>query len=89
MLKHLVMIGAVILAGCASQPAPTYQRADMTNFVPNCKIAKIQIDFLQKQIDEYLVYWRTQTVTLDDQRYFGKLKNNLWSLRSTCSAKYL
>ena len=89
MLKQLVMIGTVILVGCASQPAPTYQRADMTNFVPNCKIAKIQIDFLQKQIDEYLVYWRTQTVTLDDQRYFGKLKNNLWSLRSTCSAKYL
>ncbi len=89
MLKQLVMIGTVILVGCASQPAPTYQRADMTNFVPNCKIAKIQIDFLQKQIDEYLVYWRTQTVTLDDQRYFGKLKNNLWSLRSTCSTKYL
>ena len=89
MLKHLVMVGTVILVGCASQPAPTYQQADMTNFVPNCKIAKIQIDFLQKQTDAYLAYWRTQMVTLEDQRYFGKLKNNIWSLRSTCSAKYL
>lgn len=89
MLKPLVILGAVVLVGCASQPAPTYQRVDMTNFVANCRVAKIQIDSLQKQIDEYNEYHRTNTPTLEDRRYYGRLKNNLWSLRSTCDPKYL
>lgn len=89
MLKQLVIIGTVLLVGCASQPAPTYQRADMTNFIANCRVAKIQIDSLQKQIDAYNAYHQTVPPTLDDRRYYGKLKNNLWSLRSTCDPKYL
>jgi hypothetical protein len=89
MLKQLVVVGTVFLVGCASQPGPTYQRTDMTGFVANCRIAKVQIDSLQKEIDAYLDYHRTHPITLEDQRYFGKLKNNIWSLKSTCSAKYL
>jgi hypothetical protein len=52
-------------------------------------VAKIQIDSLQKQIDAYQAYHQTVTPTLEDRRYYGKLKNNLWSLRSTCDPKYL
>jgi uncharacterized lipoprotein YmbA len=90
MLKHLVMVGTMALVGCAGRPAtPTYQPADLTTFVANCRVAKSQIDFLQKEIDDYLAYHRTQPVTLEDQRYYGKLKNNIWSLRSTCAQKYL
>ena len=89
MLKQLVVLGVVALAGCASQPATTYQRADMTNFIANCRIAKIQIDSLQKQIDAYNAYHQKVPPTLEDRRYYGKLKNNLWSLRSTCDPKYL
>lgn len=89
MLKPLVILGIVGLVGCAGQPKPAYQPADMTNFVANCKVAKIQIDFLQKQIDAYLTYHQTVPPTLEDRRYYGRLKNNLWSLRSTCDPKYL
>jgi len=83
------MIGTVALVGCASQPAPTFQQANMTNFVANCRVAKTQIDFLNQRINEYQDYFRNHTPTLEDQRYYGKLKNNIWSLRSTCPAKYL
>lgn len=89
MLKQLVIVGTVLLVGCASQPTPTYQKADMTNFIANCRVAKTQIDFLQKQIDAYVAYHQKVPPTLEDQRYYGKLKNNIWSLRSTCPAKYL
>ena len=89
MLKQLILLGIVVLVGCASQPAKPYYPADMNNFIANCRQAKSQFDFLQQEIDAYLEYHRTVPVTLEDQRYFGKLKNNLWSLRSTCPQKFL
>lgn len=87
-----MIIGTIALVGCAGQPRqpyPTYQPADMKNFVANCNHAKNQIDFLSQKIDEYNEYHKNQPITLEDRRYYGKLKNNLWSLRSTCSAKQL
>lgn len=89
MLKQLIILSAVALIGCASQPEKNYYPADMTNFVANCRVAKTQIDFLNQKIAEYQEHFRNRTPTLEDQRYYGKLKNNIWSLRSTCSAKYL
>lgn len=89
MLKQLFIVVTVALVGCASQPATPYAPADMTNFVANCRVAKTQIDFLNQKITEYQAHFQNRTPTLVDQRYYGKLKNNIWSLRSTCSAKYL
>jgi uncharacterized lipoprotein YmbA len=89
MIKKIIIIGAVILTGCTTQPKQTYYPADMTNFIANCRQAHAQIDFLQREIDAYLAYHQTVPVTLEDQRYFGRLKNNIWSLRSTCNARYL
>ena len=90
MIRQFVIVGAVVLTGCASSPpAKPYYPADMTNFIASCQQAKSQIDFLQREIDAYLEYHKTVPVTLEDQRYFGRLKNNLWSLRSTCSQKFL
>jgi len=86
MIKLLVLVGIIALGGCASQATKSYYPADMTNFVANCRMAKVQIDFLTQQIDEYTAYHLTQPITLEDRRYYGKLKNNLWSLRSSCSA---
>lgn len=87
MLKLLIAIGVVVLAGCAAQAQSdtALKRADMQTFVPNCRIAQIQIDNLDRNINDYLEYFKTRTPTLEDRRYFGKLKNNIWSLRS-CSA---
>jgi hypothetical protein len=89
MIKTLSIFGAIILVGCAGQPRQPYQPANMTNFVANCQQAKSQIDFLTQKIDEYNSYHQNNPPTLEDRRYYSKLKNNLWSLRSTCSAKYL
>lgn len=89
MFKSLILVSGIFLIGCAGQPAKPYYPADMKNFVANCQQAKSQIDFLQREIDDYLEYHRTVPVTLEDQRYFGKLKNNIWSLRSSCSQKFL
>lgn len=89
MIKHLIILGVLIVSGCATRPEQAYRPADMTNFVANCQQARSQIDFLQREIDAYLAYHKTVPVTLEDQRYFGKLKNNLWSLRSSCPQKFL
>jgi hypothetical protein len=84
-VKKLVLLGAVALVGCATQPAtPGYQPADMHSFKANCAIAQIQIDSLNRNIADYMEYFRTRKPTLEDQRYFGRLKNNIWSLRSSC-----
>lgn len=80
---------AVALTACAGQPQSAYQPADMSKFVMNCRLAHYQIDFLSNQIAAYQAYHATQPVTLEDQRYYGKLKNNIWALRSTCDARYL
>jgi outer membrane murein-binding lipoprotein Lpp len=85
MIKSLVLVAVVALVGCASRPEKTYYPADMKNFVANCGQAKTQVDFLSQKIDEYSEYHRTHPPTLEDRRYYGHLKNNLWSLRSSCS----
>jgi conjugal transfer/entry exclusion protein len=79
----------VILTGCAGQLQQSYQPADMSNFVMNCRQAHYQIEFLSNQIDGYQVYHTTHPITKEDQRYYGKLKNSIWALRSTCDARYL
>jgi hypothetical protein len=86
MLKRSIVIVAMVVSGCATQsPAGTgLKQADMQTFRPNCKIAQIQIDNLNRNITDYLEYFKTHTTTLEDRRYFGKLKNNIWSLRSSC-----
>jgi conjugal transfer/entry exclusion protein len=83
------LITIAILAGCAGQPQRAYQSADLSRFVANCPQARSQIEFLNKEINAYLAYHATVPVTIEDQRYYGKLKNNIWSLRSTCNAQYL
>jgi uncharacterized lipoprotein YmbA len=89
MIKLLIVLVGIALVGCASQPEKPYYPADMKNFVASCSIAKSQVDFLTEKIDEYNEYHRTHPITLEDRRYYEKLKNNLWSLRSSCSAKQL
>jgi hypothetical protein len=85
-VKLLVPMALVALVGCASRPATDsgYKPADMQNFRANCAIAQIQIDSLNRNVADYLEYFRTRKPTLEDQRYFGRLKNNIWSLRSSC-----
>ena len=84
-VEKFVLLGAVALVGCATQPAAdSYRPADIHSFKANCAIAQIQIDSLNRNIADYLEHFRTRKPTLEDQRYFGRLKNNIWSLRSSC-----
>jgi hypothetical protein len=85
-VKLVVPLALVALVGCAGHPVADsgYKPADMQNFRANCAIAQIQIDSLNRNIADYLEYFRTRKPTLEDQRYFGRLKNNIWSLRSSC-----
>jgi uncharacterized lipoprotein YmbA len=87
MFKYLVLVGIVTLAGCASQPENKYYTPDMTNFVASCKHARTQIDYLTKEINDYTEYFKNKPTTLEDRRAYGRMKNALWSLRSSCSAK--
>lgn len=89
MLKNLIVLGAIVLVGCASQPEKTYNPPDMKNFVANCNHARAQIDYLTKEINSYNEYHKNYPTTLEDRRAYGRMKNALWSLRSSCSAKQL
>jgi hypothetical protein len=89
MIKELALVGVIVLGGCASQSEKSYHPADMTNFIANCGSAKSQIDFLAQRIDEYNVYHQSHPPTLEDRRYYEKLKNNIWSLRSSCPQRFL
>ena len=89
MLKYLIFLGVSILVGCASQPEKNYQLPDMSSFKPNCRAAKAQVDYLSEQLDEYRQHYKTQPITLESRRALGRMKNALWSLRSSCSALQL
>ena len=89
MFKYLILAGIVTLVGCASQPEQKYYPPDMTNFVASCKQARTQIDYLIKEINSYNEYFKNNPTTLEDRRTYGRMKNALWSLRSSCSAKQL
>ena len=88
-MKTLLII-IFLLAGCASsQPEKAYRPPDMKNFVANCNLARIQIDYLNREITAYNEYFKNNPTTLEDRRAYGRMKNALWSLRSSCSAKFL
>jgi hypothetical protein len=89
MLKHLIILGTVALVGCASQPERKYSPPDMTNFIASCTQARSQIDYLTQEINNYNEYYKNQPTTLESRRTYGRMKNALWSLRSSCSAKQL
>ena len=89
MLKHLISLSVVALVGCATQPEKTYYPPDMKNFIASCAQARNQIDYLTKEINDYNEYYKDRPTTLEDRRVYGRMKNALWSLRSSCSAKQL
>jgi hypothetical protein len=89
MLKHLIILSIAALVGCASQPEKKYYPPDMKNFVASCSQARTQIDYLTQEISSYNEYYKDRPTTLEDRRTYGRMKNVLWSLRSSCSVKQL
>ena len=77
---------SVILVGCASKPAQPFTFTDLDNWQNDCGQAKRQSEYLQRRLDAYREYYKDHPTTTQSQKYIGKLKNNLWSLRSSCSA---
>ena len=85
-MQKLFFATLIILSGCATKPPATFDRNDMVGWQNNCGRAQQQVDYLQSRIDAYREYFKDHSITLEDRRYMGKLKNNIWSLRSSCSA---
>ena len=88
MLKTLILVGIVTLSGCASrtQPQPTLPYYTMDNFKADCLYGESQRKFLEDKIAEYEQYHVTRPYTEQDRRYYIKLKNELWGLRSACGS---
>jgi hypothetical protein len=85
-VKYLFPAIAIVLVGCATRPAATFDRGDMVGWQNDCGRARQQVEYLQNRVNAYREYFKDHPITIEDQRYMGKLKNNLWSLRSSCSA---
>lgn len=77
---------SILLVGCATQPTQTFVLTDLDNWQNDCGQAKRQSEYLQRRLDAYREYYKDHPTTPQSQKYIGKLKNNLWSLRSSCSA---
>ena len=88
-MRVIFFLAVIFMVGCATQPEKTYYPPDMKNFVASCKHAQTQIDYLTKEINDYNEYYKDRPTTLEDRRTYGRMKNALWSLRSSCSAKQL
>jgi hypothetical protein len=85
-MHKLFLATLITISGCAIQPTASFDRSDMINFKTNCGQAQNQVDYLQRRIDAYHAYFQSHPITLDDRRYYSELKNNIWSLRASCSA---
>jgi hypothetical protein len=87
-INNLIKLGIVsaILVGCATRPAQPFMLNDLDGWQNDCGRARQQVEYLQQRLDAYREYYKDHPITLESQRYMGKLKNNLWSLRSSCSA---
>ena len=86
-MTRLMLLSLVIwFAGCATQPTQSFDRSAMNGFKADCSRARAQVDFLQQQIDAYHQHFRSHPITTEDRRYYSRLKNNIWSLRASCSA---
>ena len=86
MIKQLLIISSIALVGCATRPATSFDRGDMVGWKNDCGRAQQQTEYLQARVNAYREYFKDHPITIEDQRYMGTLKNNLWSLRSSCSA---
>ena len=85
-INKLIILSAIVLVGCATKPAQPFNLNDLEGWQNNCGQAKAQVEYLQQRLNDYRDYYKDHSITLESQRYVGKLKNNLWSLRSSCSA---
>jgi uncharacterized lipoprotein YmbA len=86
-MRLLVLCLSIWLTGCATHSATaTFDLSDMNNFKPDCEQAKVQGFYLQQRITAFHNYFDGRSLNLEQRQYYTKLKNNLWSLRSSCSA---
>ena len=88
-MRVILFLTVMSMIGCASQPEKKYYPPDMANFIASCKHARTQVDYLTKEINDYNEYYKDRPTTLEDRRVYGRMKNALWSLRSSCSATQL
>jgi hypothetical protein len=85
-MRVIFFLAVIFMVGCATQPEKTYYPPDMKNFVASCKHAQTQIDYLTKEINDYNEYYKDRPTNLEDRRAYGRMKNAVWALRSSCSA---
>lgn len=85
-MKFLCVIMALTVVGCASQPTSTgFDKSDYDTMRPDCGQARNQAAYYESRIKEFHEYFRNRTPSVDDRKYYTRLKNNLWSLRSSCA----
>ena len=88
-MRQLFFVAVMLLVGCASQPTKSgYDISDFDNLRPDCGQAQSQAVYLKSRIDEFHDYFgsRRDQLTQPYRQYYTRLKNNLWSLRASCSA---
>lgn len=73
-MKYLLVL---LLAGCTQQQMP---ELNMVSYQADCRMANYQMSELEQALRQY------EQSGADNYNYYQQLKNNIWSLRSNCSA---
>ena len=84
-----MLVATVMITGCATQATRSgYDISDYDTFRTDCGRAQAQVAYLKSRIDDFHVYFRANPgqLTQPYRQYYTRLKNNLWSLRASCSA---
>ena len=88
-MKLVIFCAVLVLTGCAAQPTQSgYDISDYNTLKPDCGQARPQVDYLKSRLNEFHAYFgsRPDQLTQPYRQYYTRLKNNLWSLRASCSA---
>jgi hypothetical protein len=87
-MRFVGLCAVIVLSACSTQPIkPGYDISDFDNLRPDCGQAQSQAVYLKSRIDEFHAYFgsRPDQLTQPYRQYYTRLKNNLWSLRASCS----
>jgi len=90
-MRVIFFLAVIFMVGCATRTVPSKPEAPlpynvMDNFKADCLYGETQRKFLEDKIEEYEFYHKDRPYTDVDRRYYIKLKNALWGLRSACGS---
>jgi hypothetical protein len=82
--KATLILVLCAVAGCAAHLPKPVERHDLTGMRPDCANARIQVQWLERQIEQNQLNAERSEY---ERRYIAQAKELIWTMRSTCMQK--